>query len=151
MPSVGPSRFGKSFRVAATVSAYRVVSFDTATTSDGYVRIIQIPTETSHILGIAQDYADTTSTQFQATPVASFGYGKITAGASVSAGAILTFATTTGYGIESGLGGTFATGTFSTVGSVVPKTIGIALQKASLSDATIECFIQLDNIRVRVA
>ena len=151
MASVGPSRFAKSFKVAATVSAYHVVSFDTATTSDGYVRVIHIPTETAHILGIAQDTADTTSAQFQAVPVASFGYAKVAAGASVSAGAILTFVTTTAYAIEAGLGATFATGAFSTVGSVIPKTIGIALQKASLTDAVLECFVHLGNTRVRIA
>lgn len=152
MSQAGPSRFSKSFKVAATVSAFRVVSFDTATSSDfGYIRLIQIPTETSHILGVSQDYADTTSAQFQAVPVNSFGYSKVAAGASVSAGAILTFVTTTAYAIESGLGGTFATGAFSTVGSVIPKTIGIALQKASLTDAVLECFLQIRNERVRIA
>lgn len=151
MSSQGPQPSLKSFKVAATVSAFRVVSHDTATSAEGYVRLIQIPTETAHILGISQDYADTSGAQFQACPVQSLGYGKVAAGASVSAGSILTFATTTAYGIESGLGGTFATTAFSTVGAVVPKTIGIALQKASLSDAVIEIFVQINNLRVRVA
>lgn len=151
MASIGPSRFGKSFQVGATVSAYHVVGFDTVTASDGHVRVIQWFSETAHILGIAQDYADTTSAQFQAVPVASFGFAKVAAGASVSAGAILTVQTTTAYGIESGLGGTFNTGAFSTVGSVIPKTIGVALEKASLTDAVIELFVQIRNERVRIA
>ena len=150
MASIGPSRFSKSLKVAATVSAYRVVTPDTALSS-GFIRCIQIPTETSIILGISQDYADTTSVQFQAVPVASFGYGKIAAGASVSAGAILSFSTATAYGIESGYSGSHATLTFTTVGAKVPKTIGVALQNASLTDAVIECFVNLGNLSIRVA
>lgn len=151
MASIGPSFSQKSFKVAATVSAYRVCSLDTATSAEGYVRLIQIPTESSHILGISQDYADTTSGQFQAVPVVSFGYGKVAAGQSVSAGALLSFVTTTGYAIEGCTSGTFLTATFSTQGSAMPKLIGVALQKASLSDAVIECFVNINNIRVRIA
>ena len=155
MASIGPSRFQKSFRVAATVSAFRVVSFDTATSGvENYVRLIQIPTETSHVLGVSQDYADTTASQFQACPVISFGYGKVAAGASVSSGALLTFVTTTGYVIEAtALGNTGApvTTTFSTTGSIRVKEIGVALQKGSLTDAAMECFISISNQRLRIA
>ena len=154
MASIGPSRFEKSLRVAATVSAYRVVSFDTATSGDeNFVRVIQIPTETSHILGISQDYADTTGAQFQACPIVSFGYAKVAAGASVSAGALLTFVTTTAYAIEaSALGNTGApvTATFSTVGSIRVKEIGVALQKASLTDAVMEVYVNISNQRLRI-
>lgn len=151
MSSIGPNTQRKSFAVAATVQAYHVVGFDSVTASDSHVRVIHWFSETAHILGIAQDYADTSSAQFQAVPVISFGYAKVAAGASVSAGSILMPVTTTGYAIESGLGGTFATTAFSTVGSVIPKTIGIALEKGSLTDAVMECFIHLGNTRVRVA
>lgn len=155
MASIGPSRAQKSFRVAATVSAYRVVSFDTATSGDeNFVRIIQIPTETSHILGVSQDSADTSGAQFQACPVASHGYAKVAAGASVSAGAILTFVTTTGYAImATALGNTGdpVTTTFSTAGSVRVKEIGIALQKGSLTDATMEVLLAISNQRLRIA
>lgn len=152
MASVGPSRAVKTFKVAATVSAYRIVSFDTVTSSDyGFVRVIQIPTESSHILGISQDTADTTSAQFQAIPVLSYGYAKVAAGQSVSAGSLLTFVTTTGYAIEGGTSGTYLTATFSTTPSLaIPKLIGVALQKASLSDAVIECMVNINNIRVRI-
>lgn len=153
MSSIGPNRFAKSFKVAATVSAYRVVSFDTATSGpEAFVRVIQIPTETSFILGVSQDYADTTGAQFQATPVLSFGYGKVAAGTSVSSGALLTFVTTTGYAIESGYASSFNTGStaFNTTGSKVPLLVGVALQKASLSDAVLECFINISNVRIRV-
>lgn len=154
MASIGPSRFQKSFRVAATVSAYRVVSYDTATSGDeAFVRIIQIPTETSHILGVSQDYADTTATQFQACPIASFGYAKAAAGASVSAGALLTFVTATAYVIEATdkTTTTWATGTFSTQGAAMLKHVGVALQKASLSDATMEVFLNIDQRHLRIA
>ena len=155
MASIGPSGFAKSLRVAATVGAYRVVSFDTATSGDeNFVRIIQIPTETAHILGISQDSADTTGAQFQACPVLSFGYGKVAAGASVSAGALLTFVTTTGYAIEAtavGNTGAPVTTTYSTAGSIRQKEIGVALQKGSLTDATMEVFISISNQRLRIA
>lgn len=148
MSSWGPSvNLAKSFRAAATLSAFRVVGFDTVTAAQGYVRLIQIPTETTHIFGISQDSATTD----QAFPVASIGYARGAAGASVSSGAILTFATTTGYLIEAGLGGTFATTAFSTVGSVMPKQVGIALQTGSATDAVMEVFLEISNRRVRVA
>jgi hypothetical protein len=153
MASVGPSTFCKSLRVAATVSAFRVVSPDTAL-SDGFVRVIQTPTETSHILGLSQDSADTSSAQFGHIPVQSFGYGKAAAGASVSAGALLTPVTVTGYLIEAtALGNTGApvTTTYSTAGSIRVKEVGIALGKASLTDAVFECFINISNQRLRIA
>lgn len=154
MAQSGPNRWAKSYKVAATVSAYRVVSNDTVTSSDfGYIRVVQIPTETAQILGVSQDYADTTSGQFQPIAVASFGYSKVMAGASVSAGAILTFATATGYAIESAYSGLFDTnnGSLFTSGAKVPKTLGIALQKSTASDAAIECFLSINNIRIRVS
>lgn len=154
MASIGPSRFGKSFAAAATVQAYHIVSFDTATASDGHVRVIHYWSETAHILGVAQDYADTTSGQFQAVPVASFGYAKVAAGASVSAGAILTPVTATGYAIEAtALGNTGApiTTTFSTAGSIRVKEIGIALEKGSLTDAVMECYVNISNLKLRIA
>jgi hypothetical protein len=154
MSSIGPSRFSKSFKAAATVSAYRVVTYDTATaTPEAYVRVIQVPTETSHLLGISQDYADTTAAQFQAVPVISFGYAKVAAGTSVSAGALLTAVTTTGYVIEATdrTTTTWLTGTFSTQGAAMLKHVGVALQKASLSDAVIECFVNLDQRHLRIS
>ena len=154
MSSIGPLNL-KSFRVAATVGAYRVVSFDTAASgNENFIRCIQIPTETSHILGVSQDSADTSGSQFQAIPVASFGYGKVAAGASVSMGAILTPVTLTGYAImATALGNTGApvTTTFSTAGSIRVQEIGIALQSASLTDATMEVFLAISNMRLRIA
>ena len=155
MAQAGPSRFAKSFRVAATVSAYRVVSFDTTLSGDfNYVRVIQVPTETAHILGIAQDLADTTAAQFNHVPVDSFGYSKVAAGASVSTGAILTVVTTTGFAIEAtALGNTGApvTTTFSTAGSIRVKEVGIALEKGSLTNAVMECYVNISNMRLRIA
>lgn len=149
MASIGPNRFQKSFRAAATVSAYRAVSPDTAL-SETFIRLIQHPTETSHILGLAQASATTD----QACPVSSFGYAKGAAGASVSAGAFLTAVTVTGYLIEAtALGNTGApvTTTFSTAGSIRVKEVGLALQNGSLTDAAIEVFVNISNMRLRIA
>lgn len=148
MSQKGPGRFDKSFRVAATVSAYRVVAPDT-TTSAG-LRIIQIPTETSFLLGVSQDYADTSSAQFQACPVSFFGYCKGAAGASVSAGALLTFVTTTGYVIEQA-NGTIASTAANTTGVLLPKTVGVALSVGTATDAVIEICLNVNNFRIRVA
>ena len=135
MASIGPGRFSKSFRAAATLSAYRVVSPDTAL-SDQFVRPIQFPTLTSKILGIAQARATTDP----AFPVDAFGYTKAAAGASVSAGAVLTPVTTTGYVIE-------ATDDYATTTTAVPRVIGMALQIGSLTDAAIEIFLAIDMVR----
>lgn len=149
MASFGPGRWNKSFRVAATVSAYRVVALDTSTSSGP--RIIQIPTETSYILGISQDYADTTSAQFAACPVSFFGDCKAAAGASVSAGALLTFVTATAYVIEVG-NANFDTGatSFATSGSKMPKLLGVALSVGTATDAVIEVALNISNFRIRV-
>lgn len=155
MSSIGPNRFGKSFQAASTVSAYRIVSFDTATTAiNAHVRCIQWPTETFHVLGVSQTYGDTSSAQFEGIEVLSFGYGKVAAGASVSAGALLTPVTTTAYAIEAtALGNTGApvTTTFSTAGSIRVREIGIALEKGSLTDAVLECFVSISNMRLRIS
>lgn len=148
MASIGPNRFQKSFRAAATLSAYRVVSPDTAL-SDTFVRMIQYPTETSHLLGIAQASATTD----QACPVIAFGFGKAAAGASVSAGSLLTAVTGTGFVIETtalGNTGALVTTTFSTAGSIRLKEVGIALQTGSLTDASIEVFVNISNLRLRI-
>ncbi len=153
MASIGPNTFRKSFAVAATVQAYHIVSFDTVTASDGHVRVTHPWSETAHLLGISQDYADTTGAQFQAVPVISFGYAKVAAGASVSAGAILIAVTSTGYAIEgTALGNTGLplTATFATTGSIRMKEIGIALEKASLTDAVMECYVNISNFRLRI-
>ena len=155
MASIGPSRFEKSYRVAATVATYRVVAPDTAGSDiDNAIRVIQIPTETSHILGVSQDTGDTASAQFDAIPVVSFGYAKAAAGASVSSGALLIAVTTTGYVIEAaavGNTGVLLTTTFSTTGSIRAKEVGIALQDASLTDAAIEIWCNISNSRFRIA
>lgn len=146
MASFGPSRNTKSHRAANTVSSYRVVSPDTAT-SQGSVRVIQIPTETSYILGVSQDQANGTDA---ALPVAFFGYCKAAAGASVSAGALLTFATSTGYVIEQA-NGTIATLSANTVGVLLPKLVGVALSTGAATDAVIEIVLNVNNFRIRVA
>lgn len=135
MASIGPNRFQKSLRAAATLSAYRVISPDTAL-SEGFVRGLQFPTLTSKLLGIAQASATTD----QAFPVASFGYGKAAAGASVSAGAILIPVTATGYVIE-------GTDDYATTTTAVPRHVGLALQSGSLTDAAIEVFITIHQVR----
>lgn len=135
MASIGPSRFAKTLRAAATVSAYRVVSPDTAL-SDQFIRPIQFPTLTSMILGVAQDSATTD----QALPVDAFGFSKAAAGASVSAGAILAPVTVTGYVIE-------GTAQYDTTTTAVPRNIGIALQIGSLTDAAMEVFLAIDLVR----
>lgn len=145
MASIG-NEIRKTFRAAGTVSAYRVLAIDTALSS-GFVRVSQFATETMHILGVGQDSATTD----QACLVVCGGFAKGAAGASVSAGAILTPVTATGFLIEAGLGGTFATTAFSTVGSVIPKQIGIALQTGSITDAAMEIFVGISNVRVRIA
>ena len=122
-----------------------MVAPDTAL-SVGFVRLIQIPTETSFILGIAQQ----SGTTDQAVPVVSFGYSKVAAGASVSAGALLTFVTTTGYVIEQA-NATINNSAATTAGSLQPKLIGVALQNGSATDAAIEAFISISNFRLRVA
>lgn len=121
--------FHKSFRAAATLSAYRVVSPDTAG-SESHVRLIQIPTQTSLILGISQASATTDL----AVDVVGLGYSKVAAGASVSAGAILTFVTSTGYVIE-------GTAQYDTTTTAVPRQIGIALGTGIATDAILEAFV----------
>ena len=145
MAQAGPQGAQKSLRAAATLSAYRVVAPDTAL-SVGFVRLIQIPTETSFILGIAQQ----SGTTAQAVPVISYGYSKVAAGASVSAGALLTFVTATGYLIEQA-NATIGTSAASTAGVLQPKLVGVALQNGANTDAVIEAFISISNFRLRVA
>lgn len=132
--SYGPD-IRKSLRAAASVSAYRVCSPDTAL-SDAFVRAIQFPTLTSLILGISQDVASTDG----ALPIISVGYAKAAAGASVSAGAILIPVTTTGYVIE-------GTATYDTGTTAVPRHVGMALQNASLTDAALEVFVTIHQVR----
>lgn len=146
MSQFGPNGPQKSFRAGASVSAYRVVAPDTAT-SNGHVRVIQIPTTTSFILGISQQVATAVD---MAIPVVYTGYTKAAAGASVSAGALLTFVTTTAYVIEQA-NGTIATLTATTVGTILPKFIGIALGTGVNTDAVIEICLSVNNFRITIA
>ena len=138
MASYGPSLAQKSFRAAATLSAYRVVTPDTALAA-AFVRLIQIPSTTFSILGVSQQSATTD----QATPVISFGYTKVTGEASISAGALLTFVTTTGRAIA--LAGQVTT-TINTAGAALPKLLGIALQNGTATDAVVEIYLNVSNV-----
>ena len=139
MAQAGPGRDFKSYRAAATTNSYRVVAPDTAL-SAGFVRLIQIPTDTSLMLGVSQASATTD----QAIPVQWHGFAYAAVGASVSAGSLLTFQTTTGYVIQA------SDTAIATASSGGQRSIGVALQNGSAQDAVIEIALNINNHLIRI-
>ena len=125
----------KSFKAASgSVPAYRIAVL-TAGNTVGVTF-----TSTSVIVGITTNDASATG---QAVGVCLNGTAKCTCGASVSAGALLTAATDTGKCID-------ATSVLNTTTTVIPRTIGIALQTGS-TNSVIEVAIIPNNVRVAIA
>lgn len=125
----------KSFKAASgSVPAYRIAVVT------GINTVGVTFTSTSVLVGITANDASATG---QAVGVVLNGTAKCMCGASVSAGAILTAQTDTGKCIE-------ATAVLNTTTTVIPRTIGVALQKGS-TNSIIEVAIIPNNIRVAIA
>jgi len=118
-----------SFKGNATMTAYVIVK----PTAKNTVGICD--TSTAYIVGVT---ADTSYESGASVPVVIGGTAKVLCGASVSAGAVVMAQTTTGYAVE-------ATAMLNnTASSVVPKTLGIALEAGS-TNSVIEVLIQINN------
>ena len=130
----------KSYRAAASVTAFRVVAPDTAL-SNGFIRVTHIQTETSFILGLSKDAASTDG----AIAITAFGFAKGACGASVSAGSMLTFVTGTAYVVQA------SATSLNTTTTLIERQIGIALQNGANTDAVIEVFVNINNSMVRFA
>jgi hypothetical protein len=103
-----------SFKAGDTISAMRIVRLSAANTVDLAV------TATSMGFGITAQYADSGA----AIAVTILGSAKVVCGASVSAGAFVTWQTDTGLAVE-------ATHLNNTASSVIPNAIGLALEAGS--------------------
>jgi len=110
--------------------AYRVVTVSGANTADIW------KTATSLILGVSMEDASATG---EAWKIRIAGTAKVACGASVSAGALVTPMTGTGKITE-------ATKTYNTTTTVVPRSLGIALEAGS-TNSVIEVLIMPNNIR----
>lgn len=112
-----------SFKAGDTLSAQRIVRLSAANTVDLAV------TATSMGFGITSDGADSGA----AIQVTILGTAKVACGASVSAGAFVTWQTDTGLAVE-------ATHLNNTAASVIPNAIGLALEAGS-TNGVIEVLI----------
>lgn len=116
---------GPSFRANESVGAFLVVAFNPSSTADKF-RCELADTSTSLQIGISQHAASTDG----AIDIISVGFTRAQCGASVSAGAILTWQTATGKVIEAG--------TQNTATAII-RTVGISL-KAGSTDSVIQIF-----------
>ena len=133
MAQLGPALY-TSHRCAATVSAYRIVGNDTAA-SGGILRCVQPPTITTFVFGVAQQ----SGTTDQSVQIISFGNAKGESGQSLTAGALLTYVTATGYLIEAVA--------FDTTATARPRTVGLSLQTGAATGAVLEILVSLANTR----
>lgn len=118
-----------SLKAASTLPAYVVVGVSDANTVSLHA------TSTSMIFGVTtQASLDGTGTSIA---VAIAGTAKVLAGASVSAGSIVTVQTATGYAV--------AAAAVNTTTSAIPKILGIALNAGS-TNGIIEVALQVNNI-----
>ena len=125
-----------SFKVnqATTLSAYRIVK-----PAAGNNSVALWDTATAHILGVTlEDSKGATGTSVL---VAIYGTARLGAGASVSAGALVTGQTATGLGIEDASRGYMDTAT-----AIVAYTLGIALDAAD-TNSVFEVLIRPSNLR----
>lgn len=123
-----------SFKAAATVSAYRIVKPGTAAN-----QVATWDTATAVMLGISQQ-ASVGGTGTSVL-IAVYGAAKLMAGASISAGAVVTGQTATGLGIAE-----TTNGFIDTTSATVPYNIGIALDAAD-TNSVFEVLMQPHAIR----
>lgn len=121
-----------SFLVSATISAFRIVK------PTGANRVGTWDTATAHILGVAQE--DSKGGSDTSVLVCIGGTARTMAGASISAGALITAQTATGLAIEAG------TGLIDTTTSAVPKLLGLALDAAD-TNSVCEVLLIINNVR----
>lgn len=122
---------GVNFRNSgATIPAYRIVGVS------GDDTVSLWATATTQMVGIAQEQADSLASVF----VAIYGSAKGEAGASVSAGSVLSGLTATGQVIAS-------TALQDTVTTDIPFMIGLALQSGS-TNAAIEVLVRPTHWRI---
>lgn len=119
----------------ATIPAYRVIK------PSGNNTVALWDTATAIMIGLSQEQCDSLG----AIQVAIGGTAKGQAGASVSAGALLTGLTATGEVIECLAGSLLATTT-----TAIPRTIGVALQTGD-TGAAIEVLIMPGPLRIAFA
>lgn len=125
-----------SFRNSgATIPAYRIV------TPSGNNTVALWNTQTAYMLGLSQEQSGDSGT---AILVAIGGTAKGQAGASVSAGALLTGLTATGEVIEA------AANILNTTTTVIPRSIGLSLQTGD-SGAAIEVLVSPGHVRIAFA
>lgn len=120
-----------TFVAGETIPAYTIVA---PTSTDNTVEIHD--TASSLILGVAAD--DSSGGAGSSVKVVVGGTAKIICGASVSAGEIVTPQTATGYAIA-------GISDFGTATTLVPRTVGIALQAGS-TNSVIEVALIINNI-----
>jgi hypothetical protein len=118
----------------ASVTAYKIVAVSGKNTVDLW------DTVTSAILGVTTIDAIAAGS---AVGVIIGGTARVMCGASVGVGAVVTAQTGTGKCIE-------AVTTLNTTTTVIPKTLGIALQNGS-TNAVIEVSVMPNNIRVAIS
>lgn len=123
-----------SFKTSATVTAYQIVKVSGANQVDVW------DTTTAYMIGIAQQSARVANFLGTSVAVAIGGCAKLTAGASISAGAFVV-GTTTGLGVEDASAGFINTAT-----TTVPFGIGIALDAAD-TNSVMEVLLMPRNVR----
>lgn len=127
----------KTFKALnASIPAYRIVAVGA-----GKDVVDLAKTSTAMLVGVS---ANNISATGQAVSVILNGTARCQCGASVSAGALLSFQTDTGMCIEA-----LAAAYNHTTTTIIPRTIGVALQAGS-TNSVIEILVQPNNVKFNI-
>lgn len=129
----------KSFRASASIPAFVVV---TPAATNAAVEVALWATALANILGASKHAASTGG----GLAIVIGGSARVLAGASISAGALLSVQTATGFAVEMTANNTGLAA--SLTATVIPKQLGLALSNATAS-GTVQVLLGINNVRLQ--